>query len=294
MSDYLSTIAAKALNLMPVIEPRPISLFEPTPGLGGAFDHVSTDRSIAAASGAAALLSDATAAPQPPQGQHPARPLTHDRSLHLDTTPPVAGPMVFAGHVPGAWSTPHTVIPVTSSSAAEPLPDSVALAMASNMAPVAMGPASGHTPGPPAQDRQPSLTVRSSLAISRAVEPDVPFEPSISPSFLASRLQGDEPMPRVHSLGSLGADARRSELTHSPTGNIVVQALVTPATESPVHTADDAAAAQASRPTIHITIGRVEVRAATSPTPAAPRPKAARPAVKASLTDYLKSSQRGR
>jgi hypothetical protein len=35
MSDYLTNIAAKALNLAPVVRPRLVSLFEPPTGMCG-------------------------------------------------------------------------------------------------------------------------------------------------------------------------------------------------------------------------------------------------------------------
>jgi len=45
--------------------------------------------------------------------------------------------------------------------------------------------------------------------------------------------------------------------------------------------------AETSAPTVHISIGRIEVRAHIAPSPQAPRPRAERPPTR-SLADYLK------
>jgi hypothetical protein len=59
MNDFLTYIAAKALNLMPVVRPRLASLFEPPPGVDG----LSTAHELGSDSAPGDRLSDETASP---------------------------------------------------------------------------------------------------------------------------------------------------------------------------------------------------------------------------------------
>jgi hypothetical protein len=295
MSDYLGNIAAKALDLVPLIRPRPAALFEPAPDVGGA-----TGSRIG---GSAQVLHDPpsvrTIAPDP--AAQPPLPLQQG-GVHSTVSPHQSltdDPMSYKDTIGRAPPSGNRQ-PVHTAGMPEMVAALQPLASPANAfrytAPSTTPDLESETPmeqrgGEPPPGRRSLVVPGDSAPTDEDTEPNAWFAPETLPQATApSSAHTDRGFHDVFLAETGSPSARRTDRT---TGKIVIQPLVKQEGVPPVPTAVDPASAAAPTPIIRVSIGRVEVRAIVSPPPPVSRPRAVRPSTTLSLDEYLKSRQRG-
>ena len=298
MSDYLGNIAAKALDLVPLIRPRPAALFEPAPDgapdslIGGSVQLVDDPPF------ARTIAPDPAAQPPLPLQQggvhstvSPHQHLTDDPMSYKDTigrAPPSGDRQpVHTADMPETVAALQPLAPpvnafrYTAPSTTPDLESEASTEQRGGEPPLRPGHAAVHrlseTPmeqrgGEPPPGRRSLVVPSDSAPTDEDTEPNAWFAPETLPAETGS------------------PSARRTDRT---TGKIVIQPLVKQEGVPPVPTAVDPASAAAPTPIIRVSIGRVEVRAIVSPPPPVSRPRAVRPSTTLSLDEYLKSRQRG-
>ncbi len=268
------------------VRPRPVSLFEPLPGLATPPFALPAEITLES-SAPAESLPDQSPEPAPlpaagagvPQAQHPA------------PTPP-----------PGLRPVPHPAPPAQLAAHGRPVP----------------APAAGETPatrhaqeaavpvhGPPRQPRvvepavptSPPRTVEGSgtgpepRRHAATVVPAAPAVPARAPSMQPLATQrAPLPQRQAGSEGEAEAPRRRPEVSGRAAAPEPIAPPVRRAAARELPGQTQRAAAPEPAPTIQVTIGRIEVRAA----PAAPAPTKAGQRPLLSLDEYLRRRNGGR
>ena len=265
MSDFLSHLAAKNLNLVPVIQPRTLSLFEPViprtaPGLGPHPDHDMLD------------ISDSVESYAP-------RTVTTTRRPTVAARPAPIDPQARSDE-PRLRQTPLTLPPRLESPAIAPQLE---------------------------QRREGQREIINVTNIRSVVEQPIVHAPSSERVVIEK--ESVEP--------DRAASPSRTECAVRPTINeeparVTPHPIVTPVIERIVHERERTAPSQAQRsdqvahhtlppiatqptatepPTIHVTIGRIEVRATP---PASPAKRSTPSSSALSLDDYLRARDGGK
>lgn len=278
MSDYLSTLAARSLSLVPVATPRLTSWFEPASPAGGTMALPTAPDMV------------------PPPHQPPrvtAMPIAGDVPRRRETSPP-ATTMHAASHAHASRAGDEAVdgsrahgIRVTADRAAQVLPGTDAAAPAHAAQPPGIVPAAKA----PRSD--------SALVPSTAPEPKGESDARIGPRAPQT--------PRLSDIVRRATEDRLTALERSRAREVVraqpaadpreptSPAVRPPAGREPsavkpaVRVASDTLDSDTQAPAVRITIGRIEVRA-VMPQPPAPLPKPVPPSSSSaiSLDEYLK------
>ncbi|MGH9866941.1 MAG: hypothetical protein ACREAA_02085 [Candidatus Polarisedimenticolia bacterium] len=280
MSDYLAHLAARALNVAPLVRPRQASLFEPVQAAGswiaGSDSAPESDArrpestppapdAIAVEPRTGALLAaPPTAAPSAPLLPTPQRHTTAEASLvptprrHHEASAQADPLAIQAPLVTAAWLPSHEHSGSRRGNHEEEAPVR-----------------SDRDPVPPPRQEEQAENARDELrAWSRRTEERL------------SRLEGGRPQPRAPIPGRAKGESRP--------GTTVLHPHVTTPSRPQTRIADESAAdSPQPHPAIQVTIGRVEVRAvAPAPPPSRRKPPAPRPGV--TLEEYLRQRGGGR
>lgn len=295
MNDYLTNIAAKALNLMPVVQPRLASLYEPAPGMGGppaghmlAVETAPSGRSFGEAS--------------VPPGSTP-QPQGNEEGIHREPepSPQARAALASASEADEMFASPRRsplLTPYTTEAGPgtrQPLPTPrlvqppLAPTRTSSVQPMAERPSTDSHAAEFASDQRAEQAAWTPPQSGVEAGRETGREPRSSPVLAEfSTIMPDLPSPRI---GHGGDPIPRS----TPRAPIPVRAVAQPQEgawrQSDAFTEGDSTTPLA--PVIRVSIGRVEVRAIMPPAAPAPRPKAARPGPGLSLEEYLKQGRRG-
>jgi len=287
MSDYLSHIAARSLNLTTVIQPRLASLFEPLPNS----IHLPNVSLESAEEKDADLESESTDEFQSPEVPAPATsppassPLS--RSPAPTTSPPASSPLsrspAPATSPPASSPLSRSPAPVTSPLAAPPLSTPIPNSPVSSVA---------HSSPMNPENTTGVTAASSSLAsteASRSPNPELTIQqiqqPWVQSQAVLAQPSASEPlMPKVPQPELASLPESRSLLPPRP----VIQPQITALPEQPT---SPPSTKPTSPPTIQVTIGRIDVRTIAAPTPSR-RPSTPSPA-KLSLDEYLRSRSSG-
>jgi hypothetical protein len=296
MSDYLTDLAAKARDLMPVVQPRLASLFEPPPG--GSRPPVS--HALGSDSAPDDQWSNATVALASLTDTHPRQ------QAGISSMPPPSSRVVAAAAHPNdavETSAGRRQLP-------QPAPQVNGIELAADHIRQATGvfqPSSAPTAA--YIDRSIDETALE-LRVLRQLGRDQGPESALR----NSSQRGDEreiesvlEQPSSHQGAASHAIAEglrtlpshdREILAPQPTrpSPVVVKIVAQASAGSSMPTASketEPTTTPAPAPTIRVSIGRIEVRAIMPPPSPAPRPKVARPSPGLSLEEFLKQRQRG-
>jgi hypothetical protein len=265
MSDFLSHLAAKNLNLVPVIQPRPLSLFEPVvprtaPGLGPHLDHNVLD------------ISDSVESYVPRTVPTMHRPTVAAEPAPID-------PQARSDE-PRLRQTPLTLPPRLESPA-------IALQLE--------------------QRREGQREIINVTNIRSVVEQPIVHAPSSERVVIEKEASFPD-----RTAPSIGIENAIQAATHEEPLKVTPHPIVTPVIERIVQERERTAPSQAQRsdqvahhtlppiatqptaiepPTIHVTIGRIEVRAIP---PAAPAKRSTPSSSALSLDDYLRARDGGK
>lgn len=259
MGDFLKNLASRSLNLVPVVQPRLASRFEPLPFTGGfafsaSFEIAESERSD----------DDQTAAAQT-RVQAPTARVIEARQT------------AFAAQLPG-------MLPEEKESAA--------------------GEAT-HLPPPERSSRQLSASAPAQPVKIASPTAHVPQPTAVSTAGPASAAADIADRPQVNDAGVRDAFKNESEpALESRIRRVLAEQLKTRAEQEPTRGfsfSESPLASEVARrempeqaPIIRVTIGRIDVRAITSPAPQESRRAAPRPAPQLSLEDYLRQRSGGR
>jgi len=296
MAGFLKNIAARMEGSEKMLRPRPLSLFEPAAtvrfepairrGFSAPIDENSSASSIeqvneidaAVAAQSQAVPGNVSHSPDRTTGILIAAPESAVVDRRLDSEPPDAGDPVASGKTRGA------------SRRAEP-------ASMDEPSAVADGEAARTPPAP----ERPGIAIRPATAVTRAqtapvarVRPVDAVKPIEARPRDARRNVAQRPTRPSDAASSTEtpADGRESLFGETretaPEMRGILQApAVARIVSEPLHSAPRAPKAE---PTIHVTIGRVEVRAVTAPPPDTVRTE--RPSPVMSLHEYLRTRAR--
>jgi hypothetical protein len=260
MSDFLKNLASRSLNLMPLVQPRLASRFEPLPFTGG-FASTSPFE-VQAAEDEADDDGQAMAA------QSPARTPT----ARVIESPPVASssqlPDGLREEKDGiAGQADH--VPSQTSSSRQPHVPILAQPVKTERQPVS-------SPSTEASQADLAQTAAGGTDKPQTNRPEArnAFE-SDSESRLESRIRR-----------ALAEQLNGREAQEPP--------RVFPLAESPLAAQAERRETPESAPIIRVTIGRIDVRAINAPAPQEARRAAPRPAPQLSLEDYLRQRSGGR
>lgn len=291
MSDYLNHLVARTLSPEAGVRPQLRSAFDPASLRGGFavsadFESETMVESISSARGTSpAPLPLIVSAPieripsqespnvapekSPGRGEPPPPPTDREPSMKLTVLQPVIiAPPDSIPENSRAVSTP----PSTSRPDPIPVPRHLRTAPKSDT----VHPAPAVVPHPTVESEEPR-SERIALVAIRSVAPAATVlspSPSVAPT-------SDMPRPAAGAIRSqtVESEERRSE-------RFAVAAIRPVASAAPVFSPSLPPAVAPPPPTIHVTIGRVEVRATTTTTTAGSRAKATLPPVM-SLEEYL-------
>jgi hypothetical protein len=283
MSDYLGNLAAKSLAPAPALQPRLASRFEPlasaAPELreGPAFLE-ETVTEIAPPPPAPIPTETESRSPSPPgRGGQGVRPRRAERSEEHHAHVPTAEKISEDSPEPWRKSEPaHRRVPAP----VEAEPERVQSVVAKR----SVQPSEAPPPAPLSRGERGNLAAAAGVDRDRlqplTVIPAPPRQDAPVPSLLSPRERGPE------GEGSREFRTEKHQYRESPVPQL--QPRVTLAERQPFAPQREAPAPE---PVIHITIGRIEVRATAAPkAPARERP-AARPAV--DLDEYLRQRSKG-
>jgi hypothetical protein len=295
MGDFLSNLVAKSLNRTEGVQPRTRSLFEPLPGTRGRapgfVPGLEQDGEQARAEVETGSVRQGERAPRRAGPTSPATSVSLRsgswQAAQQDSSERMQEPRVQAP----AFAPPATVVQPTGNPRGEP--------------------GLGATRGMPSSWR-PGASLEFAGAVSRRegleVEGHPAFEPLVrervierivAPESRGTPSGGELHAERAEADGSLRlhSDRRQPEalVDHRPllaAERVVVQPQVklVPRSEPEIPASVPSTAEVEPAPTIHVSIGRIEVRA-TPPATAARKPRSAPPVM--SLDEYLKRHTRG-
>lgn len=285
MSDYLSNLAAKSLNLTETIQPRLPSLFEPLSTAGGsAFGPATSGLEMAPDE----PFSGETVREAPTAARGPDKPSTEPNPTMIRPQGP-----------PDPWRQPPGSIPDPSTGWHSGLLASQAPSLLTSLPPVEARPES---PAHPVLTPRPRIPGPTSGSISPPGTIPFPDREAIlrprpdTPGWI-SAMAGDEgSVTPAKSPGEPEDQPAPAPNLRSPRASTPATIIAQPRRISRIEPAAPALAepivTQEAAPLIRVTIGRVEVRAILSPPPA-PRPTI-RPSPTLSLEDYLKQREGGK
>jgi hypothetical protein len=273
MSDFLTNLAARSLNLVPKIKPRVPSLYEPMPAHGATSNFAPWQESQAREEG----KTEATwvSEPRMEARPHADNSVLADQDSHRITTRPSVAPIPYRG---------SQITPSTSSPAHSFV----------------------HTPD---ADPETSISQARPISLLQSTYPDK-VEKEVTPSS-GTNLEVVQPLKDIKSpTGSLASErgalsgertVQVAEQPESPAVPIphpskptpvVIRPQVKPVQPDEPKTPANMMAAPKfeTAPPIRVTIGRVEVRAIMPPATPPPKPTPL-PAPRLSLDDYLKKRE---
>lgn len=276
MADFLSNLAAKNLNLAPLLQPRPLSFFEPEQAVGVR---------NSARQYADALLEvsseQVTAAPPPPPSE-----LNPRIAFHADAAP---SPRAYALEPRAAE------LHLSPRQAIEPPTREFATVQPVIAQREKWGEEIEHVPMPRVESAPTTETIRVERA---AIEQET--KSATSTAFTLDARAQTLPASIVTPLPT--RPTVEHALTHAPrkdesrrAEDAIPNPLVTPLmpiaqSESEMPKLQSQSPQMpAAPPTIHVTIGRIEVRAAL---PHKPAPRATRPTPTMSLEEYLRRNDK--
>jgi hypothetical protein len=289
MADFFTRLVERSFRRAPVVRPLLAPMFAPGATVmgNGAQDDlltIPTPPSLPADSAGETGGGSEAFPGQGVSGVHPSGPAVPGTSW-------VDGP-VRSPQSPPFTASPGTMarLQQTDSGAGEALEVRPPEALSSVGEQRIFGPSSSPRPS---QDPQPdrgimrsapdrsAFSVRSRESVGREV-PQAQADAALSPPVT----------PDVAEVGVDNIPIRGSS------SSLIIRPTITPTPEPtrPMPAAEhvDTTTLPPSAPTIHVTIGRIEVRAIVPPAPPAPRPPAPRSAPTTSLHDYLKQRREGR
>ncbi|MGH7495330.1 MAG: hypothetical protein ACREOO_23465 [bacterium] len=302
MSDYLSNLSARSLNLAPVLQPRLASRFEPLLSATSPRPAWQTVDEPAVAEFRGELVNvetrhkDLSSTPardfsrpqrhEMPMHEHPhfdapLRPMT--AHLRSPDQPPAAGPV-------------SVVSPIhTAPSMLQPRPMQHADLQGPKSQPPNPILATGRDETPTAPFRNQSETYNRPVfepavphaVIEHAAESVTPRTAMAQDEAASLRSSGEEPRPRKFLRSATPADQR---LVQSIPARIVVQPHIASYVEQAMPASPQSLETPKPAPTIQVTIGRIEVRA----TPPVTQPQRQRSAPQVmSLDEYLRQRAGG-
>lgn len=267
MNDFLSHLAAKNLNLAPVIQPRPLALFEPaaprtTPGLGPRLANDALDISASVESDAPRTVSTAprpavTALPAPIE-PHARSDESSVRQASLTLPARVESPVIVPQPLEQRREVQREIINVTNirSVVEQPLVQM----------PIGERVVIGKESVTPDRAAAPIGIELAAKPTANEEHVRVTPHPIVTPVIERIIHERERPAPSQ-------AQPRSDQVAPHTLPQIVTQQ---PATEPP---------------TIHVTIGRIEVRATP---PAAPAKRSAPSSSTLSLDEYLRGRDGGK
>jgi hypothetical protein len=274
MSDYLSTLAARSLRLLPTVTPRLTSLFEPSPRAGGS-------------------LAVPTAPPVEPAASRPPAPpsVVRDVPERADAREarPASRPAPIVAATPALRARDETD--------ARPRPAIVRVEDVRPSAPVSMKaertPQAEPLPVVPPRREQPRDEMPMTLPVRQDHRRDASEPADLTQRHIA-RPDGmriaDERLTALERQVLRDRGAPRELQAGEGTPPVVRPAIVpvtTPALAHAARPATDVTSAVPASPAVHVTIGRIDVRAVMPPAASAPR-RAAPVSSGMSLEQYLK------
>jgi hypothetical protein len=293
MSDYLTRLISRGLDMSAVVRPRPTPLFAPEravdqPIFGAAESHEET----------------VAAMPSPRQRDHrrlASQPPVNMMQAQTDQLQPLSDPPLSAALHRRALPAPSRLIE-PSADIAQPSETVVPARQPAPIMPQPLPSVAVAQPLPPpvssTNDRPPDGDAAASrLSPVPATQPILIERAVVSEPSHAADARHPALPPLVVAQPPVSARLHIQPEPASQSPQIIVQPSITPALstfQTAPRSAPPSVASQpaaTTEPTIHVTIGRIEVRA-TSPAPAA-RPKSA-PAPTMSLDDYLRTRGGGR
>lgn len=304
MNDFLSHLVAKSVGATDVILPRPASLFE-TAVPGTAVSGTAVTTADAATLEEETILEPSPAKPRRRASARPSSTITPSLSPAEDTAHSMAMPP--AGQEAASFTSPplpdwvnqlRQKVAALSETAVHPMttPSAVFASPAPERPPLQPGtarpphrpasPETEATPPPPAPATAPFIMERV-ITETRLVEraepsqtrPPQAEQPAIVPAVTTVPTPSSEPLPDREQPAAVQKIIVTQTRPFTP-----------PQTPAPLPPPTPAAAAASPAPAIHVTIGRVEVRA--TPPAAKERPHRSQSPVM-SLDDYLRQRAKG-
>ncbi len=257
MTDYLSNLAARSLDLTEVIQPRLASPFEPPHVVGtempvNSFSQTAVDGEVPI---------KATAFDVPSKSQPQLRPAGESQpsgaDLHLSPGP-------LQQNVSDLQATHQSLSVVSEPPATQPSARRTA-----------------ESPSPEKPPQNPAVLTNATVPLWH---PTV-VNPRLKPVLKAA----SPPSETAHSQHP--SASKTVAITPAATSHVMPAAHVRPEILKPALPSETK---RKSTSTIQVTIGRIEVRAIMPPAPPAPRTKPARTGPTLSLEDYLKQRNQGR
>ena len=283
MNDFLTNLAARSLHANPIVQPRLSARFEPqtsadlpaaSPAFGGEVESLMDSSAVATA--------PSTSAAQPTPAASLLRTPTETNRGHLD--PPLS-PTIGHSHEPPARdesSAPASAAALRETHRAPPSP--IVLRETRVLRETHDVRASDQIVLPVAARE---LLVQPPSALSLSVRPAAADAFDWQSSHHAPTAE-EQPSANKPSRGQSEASSQSSP---EPRGTIVAQPRVTPA-PAPSNKSEHREIPPESPPMIHVTIGRIEVRAVASSEPV--KPRVAAKSHSPSLDDYLRERNGGR
>jgi hypothetical protein len=278
VSDYLERLVARSFDPRDAIRPRPLGLFEAVPPGGAPTEPVPGQEAPVETT-------------RPPAAVRPPRTEATSREVAVIEVPVPATPVASS-------VTPSRVAAVNETAAVQPVPATVAPPEPPRYRSQDEARAQPRMTSPPERDRSKPAPPQPLFqrTIVQPLQREVIVErPAAAERRTVQPRRERQPPPVVAAKPS----ARRSEVSHVPPppqlprSRPIRPQVTAPQPDLRSRRDSQSAAEPAAAPTIHVTIGRVEVRAVVQPAAAARRrPAAASPAVM-SLDEYLKQRAGG-
>jgi len=282
MADFLARLAQRTLGSTPAVEPVIAPMYAPGPVMAPESEPADAEEIPAPAQGGRARLQPVTAATLTPLGDAPRQ--------APPKTEPVAGEALKRQPVPAA----------RTRSPARPVSRSVTAAAPTPQAEPRASPSGSLRTADTAEKQQAGATLDGP---SRPASEALAAPPQAQPRKIKRVPEPPAPAPAIpprEAAGPLPASPRPEKRPGGEAAGLVVSPELKPSEphpqRPPTTAAEDragAAARSASAPAIHVTIGRVEVRAVTPPAPAV-KPRRAAPSPSLPLEEYLKQRNEGR
>lgn len=279
MSDFLSNLAARVINAAPVIQPRPLTVFEPWPtdGALGArrLPDIMPDDASTVETALDGTRPTHEAAPAEP---NPATPIMATRTMEETSravSPSTRSDFTARSVAPRDQAAPPAIAPIAER------------ATSPTVAAPQLTPSIINHPDEPRRPAEPTSPAERLIVERERIdrEPEKPPVPVLTPqTILIERPAAPATSPSIVQPVVERVIERREKIA-PPDRSRDVRSASAPTT------ANEAPPEPPAPPVIHVTIGRVEVRA--TPTPAAPR-RAAHSTPTLSLEDYLRSRNGGR
>ncbi len=300
MNDYLANLAARSLNSAPALQPRLRSRFEPATR-NGALDLGQPLAAMPDETALEAMTAENESGPSPvATRRNPGRHASESISATPREIPPASQPTENAGANPNAVSIigmlaqPHLTIrppePARPFQPATPAATDRRIALDRPLSETVESKKTEASaqPSPRRNDeessrsiegRQTQPVIREQIVVKDGLRQREPERRPIHPTTVETE---SSPGGQEHPRGHLAAI--QPLVTQPP-----IAPLFEDQSADSLGRGDDRGAPPA--PTIHVTIGRIEVRAVQATSPSSPKPRPAQPAM--SLDDYLQRRGNG-